>query len=175
MNQEFRIFFSIVSLLVLSLGCPEANAGTPSAGGLIVYGPDSYAIPALSDAMLVILAMLFVVVAFRAFRAHPGGKPLASILALGVLALAAANGHRLIEDAMAIGLAFSVPNGGSIHAPPGVELSVTNITGKTQRVISVNPDLGYVSIPTSGSPQCAAGLQVANNNYCFIYFGLPPQ
>ncbi|MGO8755206.1 MAG: midcut-by-XrtH protein [Gallionellaceae bacterium] len=175
MVQHTRKFIGILSTLTLMLVCSDAVAGT-AGGGTIVYSPYAQAIPTLSGAMLVVLAFLFAVLAFRALRAHPGGKPLAALLALGVLVLVAASGNQLIRNAQAIvGFFFSNPGGGIVSVLGNAEYPVQNTSGRPQQIVSVNPISPSVALPTSGSPQCTVGLVVPNSNACYVFFGLPPE
>lgn len=172
MIQYTKKYIGILSTLALMLVCSDVLAGTT--GGTIVYSPYAQAIPTLSGAMLMVLAFLFAVLAFRALRAHPGGKPLASLLALGVLVLVAASGNQLIRNAQAIvGFFFSNPGGGIVSVGTG-EYPVQNTSGRPQQIISINPTPPSVALSTSGSPQCTAGLVVQNSSSCYINFGLPP-
>jgi hypothetical protein len=173
-----RKFAHILSTLGLVLVCPDAFAGTVAVGGTISYGPytqNAQAIHALSEAMLVVLAFLFAVLAFRALRAYPGGKPLAALLALTVLVLAATSGNRLVQYAQAISYAFTNPGGGTVVVDAAGELPVPNISGITQQIISVIPDPGSLEASTTGQPQCVDGLVVHNNSSCYINFSLPIQ
>ena len=174
MVQHTRKLIGIVTTLALMLVCSDAFAGM--GGGAIAYSPYAQSVPTLSEAMLLVLAFLFAVLAFRALRAHPGGKPLASLLAVGVLVLAAASGNQLIQDAQAfISYTFNSPGGGVVPIFGNGEYPVQNTSGRTQQITNVNPNSPSVALPTSGSPQCIAGLIVQNTNYCYINFGLPPE
>ena len=174
MIQHTRKIIGIVSTLALMLVGSDAFAGV-AVGGTIAYRPYTQSVPALSETMLVVLAFLFAVLAFRAFRAYPGGKPLASILAVGVLVLAATSGNQLIRNAQAfIGYAFSNPGGGIVNVGTG-EYPVLNTSGRSQQITGVNPNFGILVMPTSGSPQCTAGLVVQNSNTCYIFFALPTE
>jgi hypothetical protein len=148
----------------------DAIAGKGGAG-TITYGPVPQSIPALSGSMLVVLGFLFAVLAFRALRAHSASKPLASIVAVGVLILGAASGNQLIQSAQAKppSLIFSNPSGGTVSVAVTGDQQVLNTSGQTQRVISVTPASG-VGITNATPPQCIAGLAVQNSSHCYINF-----
>ncbi|CAH1386870.1 midcut-by-XrtH protein [Candidatus Nitrotoga sp. M5] len=164
----------IAPTLAFMLSGADAIAGTPI-GGTIVYGPVPQSIPTLSGFMLVILGLLFAVFAFRALRAHSASKPLASMVAVGVMVLSAASGNQLIQNVQAVpSLSFSNPSGGTLNIFSSGELPVLNNSGKPQRVISVTANLPAIDSPTSQQPRCAAGLAVQNNTSCYINFTFPP-
>jgi hypothetical protein len=139
--------------------------------GTITYGPVPQSIPALSGSMLVVLGFLFAVLAFRVLRAHSVSKPLASIVAVGVLILGAASGNQLMQNAQATppSLFFSIPSGGIVNVTSIGDQQVSNTSGQTQRVISVTPASG-VGITNATPPQCIAGLAVQNSSHCYINF-----
>jgi hypothetical protein len=160
----------IAPALAFMLSGADAIAGMGA--GTIVYGPLPQPIPALAGSMLVVLGLLFAVLAFRALRAHSASKPLASIVAVGILVLGAASGNQLIQNAQAIiGFSFSNPSGGALHIDQTGEFPVSNTSGQTQRIISVTADSGFTIVtPTTGQPQCTAGLTVQNSSLCYINF-----
>jgi hypothetical protein len=159
----------ILSTLALMLACPPAMAGVGI--GSITYAPlSASSIPTLSGAMLVVLACLFSVLAFRVLRAHSSTKPLASVAALGILTLGAASGIRLIQNAQAAipSITFNVSNGGSVLV--GVGLSyVTNNTGVAQQITHISVNSGYSVVPSNPyTPQCILGMIVADQGHCYI-------
>ena len=167
MFRHTRKLIHIASTLVFMLAGADAIAGEPV--GIITYGP-LQPIPALSGSMLVVLGFLFAVLAFRALRAHSASKPLASIVAVGVLILGAASGNQLIQSAQAKppSLIFSNPSGGTVSVAVTGDQQVLNTSGQTQRVISVTTNGNDVQ--TSGTPRCIAGLTVQSNSLCYIHF-----
>ena len=128
-------------------------------GGTIVYGPPAESIPALSDAMLVVLGMLLAVVAFRVLRNYPGGRPLASIVALSIAGLSGISGTNVIQEAYAfIGYSMTDPNGGSIYINYfGGEVPVDNTTGRAQQIKSITSDTSCAVVAPASSPACAPG------------------
>lgn len=130
MIRHTRILIYIAPTLAFMLSGADAVAGI-DIGGAIVYGPLPQPIPALSGSMLVVLGLLFAILAFRALRAHSASKPLASILAVGVLVLGAASGNQLIQNAQATPpiLSFSNPSGGVLNVTFLGEIPVLNNSG----------------------------------------------
>ncbi len=170
-----RKFIHIAPALAFMLSGADAIAGGASVG-TITYGPVPQSIPALSGSMLVVLGLLFAVLAFRALRAHSASKPLASIVAVGILVLGAASGNQLIQNAWAqiTPTGFTNPSGGVINvSTANVEHLLTNTSGQPQRVISVTPSQNF-SIGSTNSPQCIAGLTVQNSSFCYINFTSAP-
>ena len=169
MIRHTRKLIHIVPTLAFMLSGADAIAGM--GGGTIVYGPLPQSIPTLSGSMLVVLGLLFAVLAFRVLRAHSASKPLASIVAVGVLVLGAASGNKLIQNAQAtIGFAFSNPSGGVVNVTFLGESPVSNNSGQPQRVISVTANSGSIDSPTSQQPRCTVGLTVQNSSSCYINF-----
>jgi len=168
MIRHIRKLIHIAPALVFMLSGADAIAGMGV--GTIVYGPVPQSIPALSGSMLVVLGLLFAVLAFRVLRAHSASKPLASIVAVGVLVLGAASGNQLIQNAWATPSGFTNPSGGVINVLSSGEHQLNNSSGQAQRIISVTGLNSRISVPTFGQPQCTAGLTVQNNSSCFINF-----
>ena len=98
--RHARKLIHVAPTLAFMLSGADAIAAN-SPGGTITYGPLPQSVPALSGSMLVVLGLLFAVLAFRVLRAHSASKPLASIVAVGVLVLGAASGNQLIQNAWA--------------------------------------------------------------------------
>ncbi len=163
-----RKFIHIAPALAFMLSGADAIAGMGV--GTIVYGPVPQSIPALSGSMLVVLGLLFAVLAFRVLRAHSASKPLASIVAVGVLVLGAASGNQLIQNAWAISPGFTIPSGGMLTIISTGEQQVLNTSGQTQRIISVTGLNIHLSESTTGQPQCTVGLTVQNGSFCYINF-----
>jgi hypothetical protein len=170
MIRHTRKLIHIAPALAFMLSGADAIAGMGV--GTIVYGPVPQSIPALSGSMLVVLGLLFAVLAFRVLRAHSASKPLASMVAVGVLVLGAASGNQLFRNAQATppSLSFSNPSGGVVNVTSLGESQVSNTSGQIQRIISVTALNNHISEPTTGQPQCTVGLTVQNNSTCFINF-----
>ena len=169
MIRHTRKLIHIAPALAFMLSGADAIAGMGV--GTIVYGPAPQSIPALSGSMLVVLGLLFAVLAFRVLRAHSASKPLASIVAVGVLVLGAASGNQLIQNAQAIiGFSFSNPSGGVLNITSSGEQQVLNNSGQPQRVINVTATPPFTDSPTTLQPRCVVGLTVLNTNSCYINF-----
>ena len=174
MIQYTKKLIYIAPTLASMLSCADAIAQTPLYG-TIVYGPVPQSIPTLSGFMLVFLGLLFAVLAFRLLRAHSVSKPLASIMAVGVLILGAASGNQLIQNVQAVpGFSFSNPSGGDININTSGEFPVLNNSGKPQQILNVIVSPSAVANPTSLQPQCTVGLAVQNNSSCYINFDVGP-
>lgn len=176
MKNAFHLLRKATIALGLLAAGSAAFAGTIGAGG-VGYMPGALGaaapIPTLSEWMLMSLALLLAVLAWRVLRARTGGRPLASVILCGALALGALSGNDLLRDARAMvaTLTFSSPTGGSVTVQMlNTEYEITNVTTVPQQVVSVTPLLGNVAVPTTGSPQCAVGLVVAPTAKCFIRF-----
>lgn len=139
----------------------------------IVYAPVLLqTVPTLSGSMLVVLGLLLAVLAFYVLRVHSARKPLASIVAVGVLVLGAASGNQLMQNAQASVIAplFDNPSGGIavVYDSFSGEQGVRNTSGQPQRIISGTTNFFYEFSSTTQQPQCAVGLIVQNNNFCYI-------
>jgi len=169
-----KLIYLAITLASMLSGT-DAIAGIPL-GGSIFYGPVPQSIPTMSGFMLVILGLLFAVLAFRVLRAHSASKPLASIVAVGVLVLGAASGNRLIQNAQANppSLFFSNPSGGVLNINLFGEIPILNSSGQPQQILNVIVSPSAVDSPTSQQPRCTVGLAVQNNNSCFINFTAAP-
>ncbi|MCE9549982.1 MAG: midcut-by-XrtH protein [Betaproteobacteria bacterium] len=165
-------FIHIAPALAFMLSGADAIAAI----GTITYGPVPQSIPTLSGFMLIALGLLLAVFAFRVLRAHSASKPLASIVAVGVLVLGAASGNQLIQNAQAVifppppSLFFSNPSGGVLNVLHVGETPILNNSGQPQRVISVTVSPLFVDIPTSQQSRCTIGLVVQNNSSCYMNF-----
>jgi len=144
-------------------------------GGTIVYGPPAESIPALSDAMLLVLGMLFAVLAYRVLRTYPGGRPLASLVALSIAGFAGVSGTSLIQDANAV-VSYEMldSNGGTVNIfTIGFDVPVTNATGRKQQIKSVTPQ-SFCSVVPASSPACTPGAIVQPSASCNVRFDCDP-
>ena len=176
MIRHARKLIYIAPTIASMLSGVDAIAGIPLVGTITYVPVPPQSIPALSGFMLVILGLLFAVLAFRVLRAHSASKPLASIVAVGVLVLGAASGNQLIQNAQATppSLFFSNPSGDILHVNSFGEIPVLNNSGQPQQIINVTVSPSAVDSPTSQQPRCTVGLAVQNNNACFINFTAAP-
>ena len=174
MYDKSRKSIRCAGLAAAMMVSTAAHAGTPN-GGTITYGPPAHSIPVLSDLMLVVLGILLAVMAYRALRAHPGGRPLTAIAAVGILGLSMMPGVKFVEKAYGVFVAeMTNPSGGVVSVPTGVELPVRNATGVTQQIKAVTPPPGGISAPTTGTPTCTPGLTIKSNDPCYVLLALPP-
>jgi hypothetical protein len=128
--------------------------------------------------MLIVLGLLFAVLAFRVLRNYPGGRPLASIVALSIAGLSGVSGIKVMQEAYALPYpdyyAMTDPNGGSININYfGGEVPVDNISGRTQQIKSVTPYSGCSVVTPSSSPACVPGVIVPPTgpaNSCWVKF-----
>lgn len=144
------------------------------AAGIGFLGIGSEGVPTLSDYMLVVLVILLAAVAYRKLRAYPGGKPLASLMVLGMLAaLSLASGNQIIKSAQAtINTVFlNNPAGGTVTVNPVGTSLVTNSTAVQLRITSITPGLGEtIGVPGLGQvPVCTAGSTILQpGGSCYV-------
>ena len=173
MYDKSRKSIRCAGLAAAMMASTASHAQVPD--GTITYGPPAHSIPVLSDLMLVVLGILLAVMAYRALRAHPGGRPLAAIAAVGILGLSMMPGVKFVEKAYAAIVAeMTNPSGGVVSVPTGVELPVLNATGVTQQIKAVTPPPGGISAPTTGTPTCKPGLTIKPNDPCYVLLAPPP-
>lgn len=150
----------------------QAFAGTT--GGTITYGPGALAVPTLSELGLLITGLLVAVIGFRVMRAHPGSRPLASLLLLGGLTLSVASmGTRVVDVAHAsILLVMDAAGGGTVVLPSsdGTDLPVQNNTAAPQRILNRNPGTCNAFVVPSSSPECTIGSTVDPGGTCYVRF-----
>lgn len=153
----------------------SAWAGVPPAS--ITYGPDAQAVPLLSDLMMLTLVALVAVLAYRALRSGAAGRPLASIVALGIFVTGGGLSGRFESVALAVmaSVNLNVAAGGSVNVGTfGSDVQVINQTPVAQRIKSVQATPpNSVGNPVS-SPQCVPGttvLQPAGSCYVFFIAG----
>jgi len=172
-NEHKRIGFA--TTLAMLASASDAFAGI-TGGGTIVYGPPAESIPTLSGTMLIVLGLLFAVLAFRVLRNYPGGRPLASIVALSIAGLSGVSGVKVMQEAYAIvNYPMTQSNGGSIHiGTVGFEVPVDNTTGRAQQIKSVTPDTFCSVVAPSSSPACVPGVVVPNGNACWVQWTCTP-
>lgn len=148
-------------------------AGTPPAS--ISYGPDAQAVPLLSDMAVLMLVALIAVLAYRALRSGAAGRPLASIVALGIFAIGGGLSGRLESVAMATTTTIvnlTAASGGTVGVSTfGFDVQVTNQTSVPQRIKSYQlRPADTVGNPT-GTPKCQPGTTVLSpTGSCFVLF-----
>lgn len=164
MNKLTQIFIAFLATFSIAV---NAYAGT---SGYVDYAPPSHSVPVFSDAMLVVLGLLFSVLAYRVLRTHHNSKPLASIAAFAIAVLSLFSGSKVIQEVYAAGYSMLTPAGGTIDVGGAGTVPILNSSGQAQQIINVrgaggcNPDT-----PTS-LPQCNIGYVVPNNQSCYVNF-----
>jgi hypothetical protein len=125
--------------------------------------------------MVLMLIALVAVLAYRALRSGVAGRPLASIVALGVFAVGGGLSGRLESVAMAISITvvnLTAPSGGTASVSVfGADVQLTNQTSVPQRIKTIQPSPGdSVGTPTS-TPKCQPGTTVLSpSGSCFVLF-----
>lgn len=170
MIQYTRKLRHLVPTLAFMLGSDAMASDEEIAS--IVYAPALLqTIPTLSGSMLVVLGLLLAVLAFCVLRDHSASKPLASIVAVGILALGVASGNQLMQNAQASVVAplFDNPSGGItvVYESFSGEQGIRNTSGQPQRIISGKSN-SHEFASTTQQPRCSVGLIVQNNNFCYI-------
>lgn len=147
----------------------EALAGVP--GGTVTYGQGVTAVPALSDLGLLLTGLLVAVIGFRMMRAGGGGRPLASVMLLGGLALTVgAVGPQAIQSARALpGYEFTERDGGSVDVPafPGQDFAIYNSSGRPQQILQRTPRACAFTAPVM-QPECSIGSTVNDAQECYV-------
>lgn len=147
----------------------------------LVYSPAAAisATPTLSQTMLIALALILPVLAFRTLRNIPSTKPFAAIiLAGGLAAVEAVTGYHFFPKANAQAstttLNLSLSGGGTATANLlASTVTVTNTSGQTQIIRSITMTtsaLGKIAIPTPGTGNCVVGTSLAPNASCLLKY-----
>lgn len=165
---------SLTTVALLLVGS-ASWAGGVAPGGSVDYAPltsSVSAVPTLGEWMLVLMALLVAVVAYRGLRGRVNGRLLSNLtLVAGALAAAAA-GHGLVQEAKAIVADLenmSSPTGGTVMASYWTQL--TNTAGVPLKIIAIRPNPGsVVNSPPPDSPECTVGYVVSPTGKCNIEF-----
>ncbi len=150
---------------------------------IITYAPGTTAtVPTLSEWGMIGLSILLAVVAVYTLRNKGGGKPLASVILAGALALGGFSGNSLIGEANAIPLpagctgswacSMTNPAGGTVTtASAGDQTEITNASGVAQTITNIAVTNGsfnsFLDIFTQ--PPCAVGLVVQPAGKCYVF------
>lgn len=160
--------------------CGSAAWAGMGVGGFIDYEPLTAtvaAVPSLSEWMLLLLALLLAVVAFRALRGRVNGRLLSNLTLVGGALAAAAAGHGLIQEVRAtptIDENMSSPSGGTVEAT-GYLIRLTNTSGVPLKIKAVRPnDWSHVVSPPPEGPECTVNLTVLPGNKCNVQFQYLP-
>lgn len=168
--------FTLVPFAVLGMSSP-AWAGF---SGTLTYAPaatTTTSTPTLGAWMLLLLALLLAVVAYRVLRSRINGRQMGLFaLAGSLVAGGAASGDLMRMAQAAIPQVFmSSATGGTANLGLGIQ-QVTNTSGVPQQVtaltITVNGD-SFVNPGGSFVPQCVVGIVVAPGGSCYLDLATP--
>jgi hypothetical protein len=163
-----------LSYLFLGLCCIASNAFAEDAGSLVYVPTNSQSIPALSNWMLLVLALLIFVAAFRVTRGKISGTPLSIITALITATVVYATGTELLSDAHAnltpiVNL--TNPSGGTVPISGGTLNEYTNTSGIALTISSITLPSFCPEFPHHRLNECSENLSLAPNDSCEIYCG----
>lgn len=175
-----RVIGKSLTAFGLLLCGPAAWAGM-GVGGFIDYEPltaNVAAVPSLSEWMLLLLALLLAVVAFRALRGRVNGRLMSNLTLVGGAMVAAAAGHGLIQEVRATPtiIDFNMPSasGGRVEAT-GYLIRLTNTSGVPLKIKDVQPnDSSRIAPSPPESPECTKNLTVLPGNKCNVRFDYVP-
>ena len=172
-------FYSSLQLLAaLGLGSFASLAAAGTGGAVITYGPVmATAVPAISGGLLIVLAALMMLIAFRLIkhRSQSGTNLVIAVVAITSLATGA-GGIKLMADAHAVipGAQMTDSNGGTLGVPSGIS-RVVNATAVPQKIIKIEYSEGC-SLNNGGSVEtCSTTTVLASQsaNYCDIDVSCP--
>lgn len=151
-------------------------AGMGTAGGAIDYVPlasSVAAVPTLGEWMLVLVALLISVVAFRGLRGRVNGRLLSNMVLAGGALAATLAGHGLIQEVKA-DMAIDEqnmysPSGGTVTGTYWTRL--TNTSGVPLKIKAIRPNVeSRVVSPPPESPECTVNSIVSPGEKCDILF-----
>jgi len=126
-------------------------------------------VPTLSEWGMISMSVILAVFAAYFLRKKGVGKPLASIVLLGGLALGGMFGNSVISNAHAAFEAQMTLLGGGIvsieFSGDGDEIPVHNVTSAPQTITAMNRQSGT---PTQGGTTCAVGVTVPAGGFCYV-------
>ena len=172
-NRFLRIGLALGGALAAWGVAPNAWAGVP---GTIDYGPLPMAtsVPTLGEWALVLMALLVMVVAYRALRGRVNGRLLTHLLLGGGLAAGGlASGH-WVQSAQAVvdpEVLLTVASGGSVNViQVNVPVKVTNNAGVALQIKALHANYEGVSWvePNEGAPQCQVGTVLQAGGSCYV-------
>lgn len=170
--------FALVPFAIFGM-MSAAWAGGPT--GTLVYAPFAGAAtttstPMLGTWMLLLLAALLAVVAYRVLRTRVSGRHLGLFALAGSLIAGGAASGNLIRVAQAAipQVSLSSATGGTAAIIVGIQ-QVTNTSGVPQQITSLTAVNGYTYISPGGSyvPQCVVGTVVAPGGSCYVNLQSP--
>ncbi len=175
MTKQTNRFISIAASLALLAQSGAVFAGTPPPiVGNLTYTSGQVAVPTLSGWTLILLGFLVAVIAFRVMRTRNIGRPAASIVAAGVIALGTASGAKVIQDAHAGATVVPLQlntNNVSFGASDSV---FPNDTPVNQRIVSVVITNNNYEFSDPGNTPCTTLPTLAPGERCYLNLVLKP-
>ena len=174
MRKSVRIGLAGAGGLVLWGMASGAWAG--NAGGTIDYGPlpTAASVPTLGEWSLVLMALLVMVVAYRAVRGRVNGRLLTHLLLGGGLAaggLASGNWVQSVQAMVQTDFPMTVASGGTVTVTTYNELvTVTNTSAvplKITRMQTSTESMTWVD-PDGETPRCEVGTIVQAGAKCYV-------
>ena len=155
MRTSVSFIFKLLAALGLGCFASLATAGTPPGGAVITYGPIGSAVPTISGGMLIALAVLLMLVAFRLLKDRPASGTNLVIAITAITALATgAGGIKLVADAHAVSpvLEMTDPAGNTpLFVPQGGPWQVFNITDVPLQIKQIQYSPGCGDQPLNGA------------------------
>ena len=116
-----------------------------SAAAVITYGPGATSVPTMGGTMLIALAVLLALVAFRLLKDRPrAGSNMVIVIAAATALATGAGGIKLISEAQALTapLDMSDSKGGVINVPGPGFWTIINSTDVPQQITNIQYDPG---------------------------------
>lgn len=163
--------FTLVPFAVLGMTSP-AWAGF---SGTLAYAPaatTTTSTPMLGTWMLLLLALLLAVVAYRVLRSRISGRQMGLFALAGSLVAGGAASGDLIRVAQAVlpSLSMTSATGGTIQLGQGIQ-QIINATAVPQQVTNLTVTVtggAFTSPGGSYTPQCVVGTMVAPGGSCYV-------
>lgn len=180
MRAPFNFAFKLLAAIGLGSFASLAAAGIPVSGAVITYGPVGAAsIPTISGSLLIALAVLLMLVAFRLLkdRPHSGTKLVIAVAATAALATGA-GGIKLVADAQAIDpvLQMTDPSGNTpLFVPQGGPWQVLNATGVPLQIRTIQYSPGCSDQPPPLNGAQAQAFNGGSVGTCSTSTTLAPQ
>lgn len=174
--QSFVRSFVFKGLLgaVSAMVGASAWAGAAGGGAVTFSVLDAQAVPLLSDLMVLMLVALVAVLAYRALRTGAAGRPLASVVAMGIVVAGGMLSGRLESVAQAalplVGL--TSPGGGTVTVNNvGVDVQIQNQLSKQVTIQSVTANAPNTVGNPASAPKCLPGTTVLQpSGSCYVFF-----
>lgn len=158
---------------VVSLFSTTAAAGFN--GGLLVFAPESIAVPVFSGPMLIGLSLLFSVIAFRVLKNGGGANRVASVsvLAAGALVTSLVGVDQVRSSGIYTPAPGECSTGGEIHFSSSDYFRFDNNCANDLRVVRLERACDDVKDSPINDrdvdyPECAEGVIVASQSSCEV-------